>query len=41
MSPELMFWFALATKMVVTALFVSDINGALRDAADGGLRWTI
>src|SRR5262249_10495961 len=23
MSPELMFWFALATKMVVTALFVS------------------
>jgi hypothetical protein len=23
MSPELMFWFSLATKMVVTALFVS------------------
>src|SRR5260370_34296100 len=23
MSPELMFWFALATKMVITALFVS------------------
>jgi hypothetical protein len=23
MAPELMFWFALATKMVITALFVS------------------